>query len=49
LDSGAQVSVLHKKFAIDNGIKFHKVDGSMVLADGSKIPREQTIDFVTID
>jgi hypothetical protein len=49
LDSGAQVSVLNKKFAIDNDIKFHKIDGSLVLADGSKIPREQTVDFVSID
>jgi hypothetical protein len=40
---------LNKKFAIDNDIKFHKIEGSLILADGSKIPSEQTIDFVTID
>lgn len=49
LDSGAQVSVLNKKFAIDNNIKFHKIDGCLVLADGSKIDREQTVDYLSID
>lgn len=49
LDSGAQVSVMTKQFALENDIKFHKIDGSLLLANGTQIDRNQTIHELSID
>ncbi|KAG1141269.1 hypothetical protein G6F37_012842 [Rhizopus arrhizus] len=49
IDTGARVSVINKKFAIDNNIKFHSVPGNLVLANGDQIPRMRSIDYVNVE
>ncbi|EIE83945.1 hypothetical protein RO3G_08655 [Rhizopus delemar RA 99-880] len=49
IDTGARVSVMNKKFAIDNNIKFHSVPGNLVLANGDQIPRMRSVDYVNVE
>ncbi|KAG1121967.1 hypothetical protein G6F37_014153 [Rhizopus arrhizus] len=49
IDTGANVSVMNKKFANDNNIEFHTVPGNLILANGSTIPRMQTAHFVNVE
>ncbi|KAG1441540.1 hypothetical protein G6F56_011436 [Rhizopus delemar] len=49
IDTGANVSVLNKKFATDNKIEFHTIPGNLRLANGKRIPRMRTIDFVNVE
>ncbi|GAA5799534.1 hypothetical protein HPULCUR_004950 [Helicostylum pulchrum] len=49
IDTGASVSLISKKYAQKYNIKFHSVPGSLILADGSNIPRLQTVDPVLVE
>ncbi|KAG1016578.1 hypothetical protein G6F26_012413 [Rhizopus arrhizus] len=49
IDTDACVSVMNKKFAIDNNIKFQSVPGNLVLVNGDQIPRMRSNDYVNVE
>ena len=49
IDTGANISVINQQFAIEHDIKFRKISGSLILANGNKIARMQTVDLVNVE
>jgi ribosomal protein L21E len=49
IDTGAEVSILSKDFALQKNIQFKEIEGYLTLADGKRIPRLQTTEFLAID
>ena len=49
IDTGAEISLITKDFAVKNNIKFHNIPAYLCVADGKKIPRQQTTEFLSID
>ncbi|KAI9364262.1 hypothetical protein BD770DRAFT_469430 [Pilaira anomala] len=50
IDTGTTVSLISKRYAIKNNIKFHSVPaGILSMANGFEIPRLQTVDLVYVE
>ncbi|KAG1444508.1 hypothetical protein G6F56_010271 [Rhizopus delemar] len=49
MDTGANISVINKDFAIKHNVEFHTVPGNLILADGRKIARQQTKNLISVD
>lgn len=48
IDIDANISVINKQFITKHDIKFRKIAGSLVLANGNKVARMQTINLVNV-
>ncbi|KAI7864007.1 uncharacterized protein EV154DRAFT_572594 [Mucor mucedo] len=49
IDTGAQIFVMNKQFAVDNNIQFKQTEGSLLFAYGTKIQRQRTTQFLSLD
>lgn len=49
IDTGAQVSIMNKQFAVEHNIEFEQIKGTLLFVDGTQIQRQRTTQPLSID
>lgn len=49
IDTGAQVSIMNKQFAVEHNIEFEQIEGTPIFVDGTQIQRQRTTQPLSLD